>query len=105
MAHELISLVEAAKYLGCQPRTLRKIISRSRLRLKGIPPNGPTINFFQAQKRGAIMFKRAWLDAYIEAGTKRPELAPLLTKIAKPRPARATVLSGLCEAFGPLLDR
>ncbi len=52
-----------------------------------------------------ILFRRAWLDAYIDAGTHRPETAPLLTKIAKPKLSRATAIKGVCEAFGPLLDR
>ncbi|MEN6450509.1 MAG: hypothetical protein ABFC96_08465 [Thermoguttaceae bacterium] len=89
MTPELLSLDEAAVYLGCRPKTLRKIIDRSRLRLKGIPVNGPTIQFFQSRARGAILFRQSWLDAYIEAGTHRPEAAPMRTKVAKPRTQRA----------------
>jgi hypothetical protein len=78
----LISLEEAAAYLGLQPRTLYKLLDRSRLRLKGIPVQGPTIRFFQARPRGAIYFRREWLDAYIAAGTHKPEAVPLVTKTA-----------------------
>jgi hypothetical protein len=86
MTPELLSLEEAAAYLGCQPRTLRKLIDRSRLRLRGHPVLGPTIQFFQAYPGAAIKFRRRWLDAYIEAGTHCPEKAPLKTKIAPPEP-------------------
>jgi hypothetical protein len=68
----LLSLAAAADYLGCRPRTLRKLLDRSRLKMRGIPVAGPTIRFFQARNRGAIRFRRAWLDEYIEAGTHTP---------------------------------
>ena len=51
-ASELLSLEEAAAYLGCQPRTLRKLIDRSRLRLRGRPVPDSTIQFFQRTGRG-----------------------------------------------------
>jgi len=78
--NELLNLSEAAAYLGCAERTLRKLVDRSRLRLRGCPVQGPTIQFFQAHPRGSIRFRSAWLDAYIDAGTHQPKDAPLLTR-------------------------
>jgi hypothetical protein len=102
----LLNLAEAAAYLGCPPRTLRKIVDRSRLRLKGIPVQGPTLQFFQACPRGAIQFRRKWLDDYIEAGTHRPEDAPLKTRIAPPSksaPAAEQWPALACDhGFGPV---
>ena len=78
----LLSLDQAAAYLGSTPSRLRELLDRSRLRLRGIPVQGPTIRFFQARPRGSIYFRQAWLDAYIDAGTHKPEAVPLVTKTA-----------------------
>jgi hypothetical protein len=110
MTPELLSLEEAAAYLGCRPRTLRALVDRSRVRLRGCPVQGPTIQFFQPYRKGAIKFRQAWLDAFIEAGSHRPDKAPLVTKIAPPRPdddnlpatERQPTLA-LAHGFGPML--
>ena len=78
----LIGIAEAAAYLGCRPRTLYKLLARSRLRLKGVPVDGPTSEFFQAKSRSPVRFRREWLDRYITLGAHRPEDAPLLTGVA-----------------------
>jgi hypothetical protein len=88
--NELLNLSEAAAYLGCAERTLRKLVDRSRLRLSGCPVQGPTIQFFQAHPRGSIRFRPVWLDAYIDEGTHQPKDAPLLTKTVKAAPILST---------------
>jgi hypothetical protein len=100
---ELLDMDRAAAYLGVARRTLRKLIDRSRLRLKGLPVAGPTIQFFQPFPGASIRFRQAWLDAYVEAGTHRPETVPLLTKLAPlpPEPPVAGRLTGIdASGFG-----
>ena len=89
----MMNLIDAAAYVGIQPRTLRKLIDRSRSRIKGVPVGGPTIQFFQASRGGAILFRQAWLDAYIDAGTHRPDTAPILSGARKRAHAVDTVLT------------
>jgi hypothetical protein len=86
----LLNLDEAAHDLALTPRTLRKLVERSRVRLRGIPVEGPTIRFFQSRPGAALKFRRAWLDAYIEAGTYRPDEAPILTPITTSRAVPVT---------------
>ena len=70
---ELLSLKEAAAYLGYTERGLRKIVGRSWLaRLRTGSWNVPTIEFSQAGKRGAIRFRREWLDDFINKGRVMP---------------------------------
>ena len=52
----LIGLEEAAQLLGYSVSGLRKIINRSRRKIRGEPAVGPTIRFFQAG-RSPIKFK------------------------------------------------
>ncbi len=102
-AVELLDMDQAAAYLGMASRTLRKLIDRSRLRLKGLPVDGPTIQFFQPFPGASIRFRRAWLDSYIDAGTHSPEAVPLLTKLAPlpPEPPGAGQLPALtANGFG-----
>jgi hypothetical protein len=106
----LISFAEAAVYLGCRPRTLYKLLARSRLRLKGVPVDGPTIEFFQARPHSPVQFCQAWLDRYITLGAHHPEDAPLLTKVlplkpevAAPRPAMDFTAAAVANGFDPAL--
>ena len=69
---ELLSLKEAAAYLGYTERGLRKIVGRSWLARRGRIVNAPTIEFSQAGKRGAIRFRREWLDDFINKGRVMP---------------------------------
>jgi hypothetical protein len=65
---DLISLSEAASYLGMTHWCLRKIVARSRRAALGDSIRGATITFFQASPHSSIKFRREWLDAYIDAG-------------------------------------
>jgi hypothetical protein len=84
MTTELLGFNEAARYLNLSPSALRKLMDHSRQRLCGLPVKGPTLRFFQSQPGAALKFRRAWLDAYIEAGTHRPDEAPILTPTGLP---------------------
>ncbi len=57
----LMTINQAADYLGYSVSGLRKLVNR------GI------IRYFQATEGAALKFKREWLDDFIEANTKPSE--------------------------------
>lgn len=63
----MLSLEQAAAYLGYSPSGLRKLVQRTRER-----KHGRTIKFFQSGKWSNIKFKQEWLDEFIEQGTVEP---------------------------------
>jgi hypothetical protein len=56
----LISLSEAAEFLGYSTSGLRKLVRRH------------VIQFFQARAHSPIKFRREWLDEFIDAGSVKP---------------------------------
>lgn len=75
----MMNLKEAAAYLGYSPGGLRKIVDRSRRKTS----RGPKIKFFQTGPWGPILFRKAWLEEFIEAHTVDPTPAPY--PLPKPR--------------------
>jgi hypothetical protein len=73
----LIGIEEAAQILGYSVSGVRKIINRSRRRLRGEPVAGPTIRLFQAGPKGPIKSKRQWIDDFIRANTSDPSAVAL----------------------------
>jgi hypothetical protein len=71
-ADEMLSLPEAAKLLGYTQKGLRNIVDRSKRALAGRRVDAPTIEFAQAGVRGAIRFRREWLDAFIAGHPPAP---------------------------------
>ncbi len=73
----LLSLKEAADYLGYTVKGLRKIVDRSRENAFGKRTRGPIITFCQASNGSPIKFKQEWLDEFVERHTvipQKPEL-------------------------------
>jgi hypothetical protein len=66
MNDALLSLEDAAKLLDYSTSGLRKIVNRTKA---GGP--GPKIKYFQVGS-GPIKFRKAWIDAFIEANTVAP---------------------------------
>jgi len=56
----LLNVNEAAKYLGCKPAGLRKLVTQQKIR-------------YTQNGRGPIRFRREWLDAYIAANQSGPQ--------------------------------
>ena len=71
-ADEMLTLPEAAKLLGYAEKGLRNIVDRSKRALAGRRVDAPTIEFAQAGVRGAIRFRREWLDAFIAGHPPAP---------------------------------
>ena len=83
---DLLSLPEAADYLGMSRRTLCRMIDETRrLHRHGLPdPDG--IAFRQFHKKGRVIFARADLDDYIARHTVDPAKPPrIATKPARER--------------------
>ena len=88
-----IDLKEAAELLGYSVPGLRKVVNRSRRKLRGQPVNGPTITFFQAGQRSPIKFKREWVEDFIRRHTCDPSVAtPVEATLATPAQKSATEL-------------
>jgi hypothetical protein len=68
----MIGLDEAAQLLGYSVSGLRKIVDRSRRRLRGEPVVRPMIQFFQAGPKAPIKFKPQWVDDFIRQHTGDP---------------------------------
>ncbi len=71
-ADEMLSLPEAAKLLGYSEKGLRNIVDRSKRALAGRRVEAPTIEFAQAGVRGAIRFRREWIDNFIAGHPPAP---------------------------------
>ncbi len=71
-ADEMLTLPEAAKLLGYTEKGLRNIVERSKRARAGQRVDAPTIEFAQAGVRGAIRFRREWLDAFIAGRPPAP---------------------------------
>ena len=61
----MLSLNEAATYLGYTRNGLWRIVERSRTSHQGKYTEGPTLKFFQSTAHGPIRFKREWLDEFV----------------------------------------
>ncbi len=57
---EYLTIEEAAPLVGCSVSGLRKIVDRK------------AIKYFQSVKGSPIMFRREWLDDYVERNTTSP---------------------------------
>lgn len=68
----LMSFEDALDYLKMSDRSLRDIVQRSKEKLKDKCVAGPTICFFQIHAKGAIKFRREWLDDFIRRYTHNP---------------------------------
>jgi hypothetical protein len=66
LAERMLHLPEAASYLGYTAHGLRKIVNRSRRSHNGQSVRGPTIEFFQSRPKSTILFRREWLEQFIE---------------------------------------
>ena len=66
LAERMLNLQEAARYLGYTAHCLRKIVNRSRRSHNGQSVRGPTIEFFQNSPKSTILFRREWLEQFIE---------------------------------------
>jgi hypothetical protein len=76
MEGPMISLKDAAKYLGCSVQGLHHIVNRSRDASNGAMVKGETIQFCQYTPGGSVRFKKEWLDDFIDRTTntgQRPE--------------------------------
>ncbi len=100
----LISLKQAAAYLGYKPNGLREIVQRTKRSRAGVHVAGPTIEFSQAGKKGSLRFRRKWLDDFIEKnrdGRDIPLLPKPKSRKGPGRPAKATpegeIWSRLCQ--------
>jgi hypothetical protein len=74
----LLSLGQAAEYLGISTSGLRKIVERSRKLLANGKP--PLITWCQHGKWGRIRFREVWLDDYIDGGIPEPSEAVPIAK-------------------------
>ncbi len=72
---QLMSFEDALDYLKMSDRSLRKIVQRSKEQLVGKCVAGPTICFCQIHAKGAIKFRREWLDDFIRRYTHNPHAA------------------------------
>lgn len=75
---ELLDMKQAAVALGRTVDWLRRLVHRSRQRLRGYPVKGPTIKFLQSRPYDEIKFRKRWLDEYLDACTQDPESVPLM---------------------------
>jgi hypothetical protein len=82
-ADEMLNLKQAAAYLGYGSRGLREIVDRTRKSRARQHVVGPTIEFSQGGKGGTILFRREWLDDFIEANRVRPATLPPTPKARK----------------------
>jgi len=82
-ADEMLSLPEAAKLLGYTQKGLRNIVDRSKRALAGRRVEAPTIQFAQAGVRGAIRFRREWIDNFIAGHPPAPYKRTKTTTRAK----------------------
>ncbi|MBN1588297.1 MAG: hypothetical protein JW888_02160 [Pirellulales bacterium] len=64
--NRLLSLKEAADYLGYTVNGLRKLVDRARASHRGKYTEGPTIQLFQSTNHAPIRFKREWLDEFVK---------------------------------------
>ena len=86
-ADRMLNLREAAGYLGYTVHCLRKVVNRSRCSHNGQGVRGPTIEFFQSGPKSTILFRREWLDQFIEKHHVRAGL-PTPPAFRKPRRRR-----------------
>ena len=77
----MLSLREAAAFIGYTESGLRKIVDRSK---RG---SSPAIEFFQSTRHAPLLFKRAWLEAFI--GSCQPGTAPYRTRQVTIRPKKS----------------
>ena len=75
-----LTVKQAAEYLGYSTGGLQKLIDRSRKLMQ----NGmePELRFAQGRKRGKILFRREWLDAFAKEVVEVP-LVPVAKKKRK----------------------
>ncbi len=99
-SEELIPFAEAARILSMSQRNLRKVIRRSRERIEGRLTSGPVIRFFQCQPKGAIKFRRSWLDEFIQANSHDPKPQCLVP----PKPRRRKKKESTKRGHGPQGD-
>ena len=103
MSDGLLNIVQAASYLGCTPDGLRKIVARTQASQMGQRVNGPTIEFFQSRKRGAIRFRQEWLDAFIERHHLR-EGKPTIPKARRRTAKGQSALPGSTPSLAALWE-
>ena len=62
----LLTFDEAAAYLRCSAKSLRKIIDAARA--DAARGEQPRLQFLKLQKRDNIVFRQEWLDEYVNNG-------------------------------------
>lgn len=72
----MLTLKQAAEYLGMHPATLYDIVARTRSVNRGRQSSGPTIKYFQISKSSSIKFKQEWLDTFIEENSTDATKSP-----------------------------
>lgn len=85
----MLSLKAAARYLGRSPQYLREVVVYSRSLRPGATATRPTIEFYQSGKRGRILFRQEWLDAFIQEHLHQPP-KEVLSPVAQPRKRKAS---------------
>lgn len=73
---QLLSMKEAAEYLGCTIAEMRKQVARAWDAHTGRYVEGPTLDFFQSTKGSPIRFKREWLDAFKQQQAAESKVHP-----------------------------
>ena len=76
-AGAVLNIKQAATYLGYSSDGLRKIVNRTRRIQAGQHTLGPTVEFSQSGKYGVLLFRREWLDRFIEENRVRPDNSTL----------------------------
>ena len=88
----MLSLKEAAEYLGYSEKGFRRIVDRSRAASKGAKVRGPVIRFFQTSRNAPVRFQQEWIDEFVEKNTIDPFRAMPAAKKVKSRPKRNVVV-------------
>ena len=104
-AGSILNLKQAAAYLGYAPAGLREIVGRTRRKQAGLHVLGPTIEYSQAGKRGTLLFRREWLDHFIEENRVRPNNSTLPKPHKRGRPNKADERQREMEAWDRLCAR
>ncbi len=104
-AGSMLNIKQAAAYLGYAPAGLREIVGRTRRKQAGLHVLGPTIEYSQAGKRGTLLFRREWLDHFIEENRVRPNNSTLPKPHKRGRPDMADERQREMEAWDRLCTR
>lgn len=68
----MISLAEAADYCRYTEKGFRKIVDRSQAKRNGARVTGPTVRFSQREKGAKLLFRKEWLDEFMNYDASQP---------------------------------